>query len=279
MVNLLLRNILAVLDITPVSVDVNTNKQTLDDIDLKNNENVTGTKIKAHNVDISSCDKAKFANGGSVDGHTKKAKTSINLENDGKSKTSSRDEVKDIKHFDNGRIIGTTFTNSEFSVKLLHNELCRFQLMGPLCQVVLTQILEAAKVNVNCPNLNSSEQEILIDNEKLSNSQEGTTTANGSLTENTSVFIDDKNVLELSSDSNTKPKVLKWWQKYYSEENASKIHWQQSNMWHHMTGVLSPAELTPHCILGLTVTDPRLQLPAKKGKTYPEKLTLSGQNF
>ncbi len=48
------------------------------------------------------------------------------------------------------------------------------------------------------------------------------------------------------------------------------IHAKQDKMWSDISGIASPALLPPHAVIGLVVKDPRLKLPPKKIKLYPE---------
>ncbi|XDV39492.1 hypothetical protein PO909_008734 [Leuciscus waleckii] len=54
-----------------------------------------------------------------------------------------------------------------------------------------------------------------------------------------------------------------------SGENES-LHQQQTHTFQLLRGVCSTAELPAGCVLGLTVDDPRLTLPQKRGKTVPD---------
>ena len=267
-VNLLLKNILAVLDITPTSVDVNANKQNLRTKDQDDHGNAKNLEINiAENFDTYTCDKTKGAVEDSVDNLAKTTKTKRTSDKDEGAKMNSSEDMKCRKHLGN---VGTVFTNSNFSVKLFNNELCRFQLTGPLSQIVLTRTLEVANVGTSAQindftakgKLNQSQDSIVDMQTDL--------ITNGSATEKYSMLKGNENILEVPHDSKDIVKGTKWWQTYYRDENASKIHEQQNSVWGHLAGVLSPAELPPHCVLGLTVTDPRLQLPTKKGKTYPD---------
>lgn len=129
-VNLLLKNILVVLDITPVSLDVNTNKQNLRIKDQDDHGNAKNLETNiAENFDTNTSDKTKDGVEDSGDNLTKMRKTKRT------SKVNASEDMKCSKHLGN---VGTVFTNTNISVKLLHNELCQFQLMGHLSRVVLT---------------------------------------------------------------------------------------------------------------------------------------------
>ena len=64
---------------------------------------------------------------------------------------------------------------------------------------------------------------------------------------------------------------VKWWHKYYADSTLSLGHSLQKEFWDSVGQCLSPAELSPHCVIGLTVQDPRLGRPVKKTKIYPNE--------
>ena len=64
---------------------------------------------------------------------------------------------------------------------------------------------------------------------------------------------------------------VKWWHKYYADSGLSLGHSQQKDFWDSVGQCLSPAELSPHCVIGLTVQDPRLGRPVKRTKIYPNE--------
>ena len=167
---------------------------------------------------------------------------------------SSETKMKRTAEPDKCNSIGTVFSSSEFGVKLLNGELCRFQLTGPLSQVVLAKTLQVA--NVSTASLSE------IQNGDISNEKSNEVTLKTQGDKNNRLLTNAGGKAESSQGK-------KWWQTYHREEIALHLHEQQKATWQHATGLVSPAELPPHCILGLTVTDPRLQLPAKKRKTYP----------
>ena len=62
---------------------------------------------------------------------------------------------------------------------------------------------------------------------------------------------------------------MKWWHKYFADTDHSLGHTLQKEFWESVGQSMSPAELSPHCVIGLTVTDPRLTRPGKKTRIYP----------
>ena len=64
---------------------------------------------------------------------------------------------------------------------------------------------------------------------------------------------------------------VKWWHKYYADPGLSLGHSLQKEFWESVGQCLSPAELSPHCVIGLTVQDPRLGRPVKKTKIDPDE--------
>ena len=251
-VNVLLKNILTVLDISPVCVDVNGNKQNLDNTSQETqNTTKNGTR---NGLGVGSLKSENATDGASgKDGILNKEGSGSGTE-EGSCAKSTETKMKCTTELDKCDSIGTVFTSSEFGVKLLNGELCRFQLTGPLSQVVLAKTLQVAHVSTasfseiqNCDISDEKSNEVKLKTQEDKN--------NGPLTH-----------ASVKAESSQRKK---WWQTYHREEIALHLHEQQKATWQHATGLVSPAELPPHCILGLTVTDPRLQLPAKKRKTYP----------
>nr|XP_061789906.1 ribonucleases P/MRP protein subunit POP1-like [Nerophis lumbriciformis] len=60
-----------------------------------------------------------------------------------------------------------------------------------------------------------------------------------------------------------------WWPDHCKEESKMKLHQQQSDVFHILKGIYSSAELPPGTVLGLTVDDPRLNIPKKRVKALP----------
>ncbi|KAL3868448.1 hypothetical protein ACJMK2_041255 [Sinanodonta woodiana] len=65
---------------------------------------------------------------------------------------------------------------------------------------------------------------------------------------------------------NDDSKGLHWWQTFYASVANSFSHSQQREFWDSLKSSQSPAECAPHCILGLTVRDPRICRPVKRTK-------------
>ena len=94
---------------------------------------------------------------------------------------------------------------------------------------------------------------------------------------NTVLFdaLHQANIVPVSSSGD----AVKWWHKYY-DTTLSLGHQLQREFWESVSMCQSPAELSPHCVLGLTVADPRLTRPVKRtkiassetGKSYSPKL-------
>ena len=55
-----------------------------------------------------------------------------------------------------------------------------------------------------------------------------------------------------------------WWRDHASHPSHAHRHQAQADIWLAWKPVVSPLELEPRCILGLTVRDPRPQLPQKR---------------
>ncbi|XP_061632850.1 ribonucleases P/MRP protein subunit POP1 [Phyllopteryx taeniolatus] len=68
--------------------------------------------------------------------------------------------------------------------------------------------------------------------------------------------------------SKSQPSCL-WWPDHCKDEHKMKLHQQQTDVFHLLKGIYSTAELPPGTVLGLTVDDPRLNIPAKRVKALP----------
>ncbi|XP_014664368.1 PREDICTED: ribonucleases P/MRP protein subunit POP1-like [Priapulus caudatus] len=64
--------------------------------------------------------------------------------------------------------------------------------------------------------------------------------------------------------------IPKWWEVYYTHQQKAEQQRSQAEAWRALKAVQSPAELPPHCVLGLTVRDPRIFLPKKRTKVMNE---------
>ena len=73
--------------------------------------------------------------------------------------------------------------------------------------------------------------------------------------------LQQANIVPVSSSGD----AVKWWHKYY-DTTLSLGHELQREFWESVSMCQSPAELSPHCVLGLTVADPRLTRPVKRTK-------------
>ncbi|XP_077454504.1 ribonucleases P/MRP protein subunit POP1 [Stigmatopora argus] len=78
--------------------------------------------------------------------------------------------------------------------------------------------------------------------------------------------------LEAATDcdqmSKSRPSFF-WWPNHCKEESKMKLHQQQADIFHILKGIYSSAELPPGTVLGLTVDDPRLNIPKKKVTALP----------
>ena len=118
---------------------------------------------------------------------------------------------------------------SRVSIKSLKDDLVRFRLTGPLSLKVLTNAMEVASVKL----------------EKTKNKV--------------------KNKPEKSQSSGDIP----WWAQFYLSEECQSKHLASQILWKNLSLVKNPAELPSHCVLGLTVIDPRKKLPKKKTYAKP----------
>ncbi|XP_076004688.1 ribonucleases P/MRP protein subunit POP1 [Genypterus blacodes] len=60
-----------------------------------------------------------------------------------------------------------------------------------------------------------------------------------------------------------------WWPEHCKDEGKLKLHHHQTDVFNILKGIYSTGELPPGMVLGLTVDDPRLTLPAKRTKALP----------
>uniref|UniRef100_A0A3P9JBL1 POP1 homolog, ribonuclease P/MRP subunit n=1 Tax=Oryzias latipes TaxID=8090 RepID=A0A3P9JBL1_ORYLA len=60
-----------------------------------------------------------------------------------------------------------------------------------------------------------------------------------------------------------------WWPQHCRDERKMNLHQQQAEVFNTLKGIYSSGEVPPGTVLGLTVDDPRLTLPAKKVKAMP----------
>ncbi|KAM6968283.1 ribonucleases P/MRP protein subunit POP1 [Aplochiton taeniatus] len=60
-----------------------------------------------------------------------------------------------------------------------------------------------------------------------------------------------------------------WWPSHRREEKNMHLHQQQADVFRVLKGIFSTGEVPSGSVLGLTVDDPRLTLPKKRGKAMP----------
>ncbi len=199
----------------------------------------------------------------------KKQKKKLKRTRDGQVKEESSEEPKEpgLERSDG------VFRNERFRVEVLRGELCRFQLTGPLSQAVLSNTLQPADVTPN-----GTERPKAANEKTLSEVMKRKRNFDAIFSKIVDTVLKDKkdgdNALKPQSESKTtadgQKEEGKWWRSHFASPAALDRHVGQAAAWCALSGSLSPAELPPRCVLGLTVEDPRLQLPAKRGKTYPD---------
>ncbi|XP_056142227.1 ribonucleases P/MRP protein subunit POP1 [Lampris incognitus] len=78
--------------------------------------------------------------------------------------------------------------------------------------------------------------------------------------------------LEIATDcdlmNKSHPSSL-WWPEHCQDESKMILHRQQADVFHTLKSIYSTGEVPSGTVLGLTVDDPRLTLPKKKGKALP----------
>ncbi|XP_068093814.1 ribonucleases P/MRP protein subunit POP1 [Hyperolius riggenbachi] len=60
-----------------------------------------------------------------------------------------------------------------------------------------------------------------------------------------------------------------WWADYCENPDNVVRHGQQGSIFQFLQGIASPAQIPPGTVLGLTIGDPRLNLPQKRSKSLP----------
>ncbi|KFP32232.1 Ribonucleases P/MRP protein subunit POP1, partial [Colius striatus] len=70
------------------------------------------------------------------------------------------------------------------------------------------------------------------------------------------------------ADSETE--LNKWWVEYCKDSEKISLHQRQSAIFELLEGLSSPSQMPPGTILGLTVGDPRVNLPKQKTKAMPD---------
>ena len=129
-------------------------------------------------------------------------------------------------------------------VKSLKDGFGKIRLFGPGSNVVLSEVLRTASI--------STKESSLLQVNGVSEIKE-----NGTDLKET--------ISDLSTDQSMKSKN-KWWKEYYSGNEMVDRHTAQVEAWTKVRNCSSPAVAPPHCVLGLTVRDPRLLLPPKRNK-------------
>ena len=67
----------------------------------------------------------------------------------------------------------------------------------------------------------------------------------------------------------------RWWQKHYRSQDKKQILRDAIKAWETLKSVTSPAELPAKVVLGLTIFDPRLNIPAKKMNPFKNEGKIS----
>lgn len=123
---------------------------------------------------------------------------------------------------------------SELKVTSLRYDLLRLRLTGPQSHALLTSTLKLSTDLKHKHSENKSSTNAFTSHKKSTS------------------FFNDKGVNNSSS---------KWWQKPLDNPSNSLA---QSALWDKLKKACSPSVLSPGCVIGLTVLDPRLYLPRKK---------------
>ncbi|XP_002737579.1 ribonucleases P/MRP protein subunit POP1-like isoform X2 [Saccoglossus kowalevskii] len=81
-----------------------------------------------------------------------------------------------------------------------------------------------------------------------------------------SVLLDVLQSAEVKCSDIEECEKMKWWESYYEDTQNAAVHDRQKEVWKNLKNIRTSSELSPGCVLSLTVKDPRLLLPQKKTK-------------
>ncbi|XP_064010107.1 ribonucleases P/MRP protein subunit POP1 isoform X1 [Pogoniulus pusillus] len=70
--------------------------------------------------------------------------------------------------------------------------------------------------------------------------------------------------------ANSETELNKWWVENCKDSDKVSLHQRQSAIFELLEGLSSPSQVPPGTVLGLTVGDPRVNLPKKKTKAFPD---------
>lgn len=140
---------------------------------------------------------------------------------------------------------------------ILRNRLNRFRLCGPLALSILTDALKVPKINQSFTNKLNGEK-MLMDTEDESCEKKD-------LECKKNLWQMDVDVTDESENS-----IDAWFKTFYQSQENLEILKEQSSTFDKFRNLLSPNQLPPNMVLGLTVLDPRFFLPQKRNKSLPD---------
>ncbi|XP_066991529.2 ribonucleases P/MRP protein subunit POP1 [Anabrus simplex] len=161
--------------------------------------------------------------------------------------------------------------DGEVRMVLLKDVLNRFRLTGPLSQAILTDALNVSNIpdiksqlkqqvkSGKHPSSGDIEEICVLDN-KEKPCKEVITLKSSSDEDMEVMVLDDSNPVNDQS----------WWTNFYSDKQNREAWQTQRLLWNDMKSVVSPAQLSPHQVLALTIIDPRYQMPATRKKVLPQ---------
>lgn len=143
-------------------------------------------------------------------------------------------------------------------VTFLKDKLNRFRLTGPLSNAVLVDSLSVPFVSEKCSKLPSEAQ---MDIEVLRSDDEE---------EEKDSKISNGDCVNTNPSTSSQCRS-QWWESYYvSSEKNYEVLEEQRNFMLSVKDLSSPAQLPSHQVVGLTILDPRYQLPSKRIKSVPK---------
>uniref|UniRef100_A0A8B9BBG0 POP1 homolog, ribonuclease P/MRP subunit n=1 Tax=Anser brachyrhynchus TaxID=132585 RepID=A0A8B9BBG0_9AVES len=84
------------------------------------------------------------------------------------------------------------------------------------------------------------------------------------------VLTETLKAASLQTMADSESELNKWWVENCKDSEKVSLHQRQTAIFELLEGISSPSEMPPGTILGLTVGDPRVNLPKKKRKAMPD---------
>ncbi|GFV63883.1 hypothetical protein TNCV_4800211, partial [Trichonephila clavipes] len=138
--------------------------------------------------------------------------------------------TKLARHFRKEKV----FASELVKMTLLKNSFTRHRLIGPMSQIILSQVLSLADIN---------------DNEE---------SENGSSPK------------RIKLDDNVNESKSLWWDLYYKDETLQELYEKKGELMNYLSDFQSQSYVVPRSIIGLTVRDPRMAIIRRKKEEKEE---------